>query len=270
MESQLIHGDADLLLPQMIAEKAPFDLILTDPPYNIGKDFGNSSDRLSLDDYLAVSRKRIEMCRDLLTRDGSLVWFGIHSFIGFLQAIMYELGLHYRRMNIWHYENGFSRTTRSPLTQYEPFLWFSKSDKVWTYNTDDVRVPYKSSERLKNPVYYHNSKGEKIPWRPNPKGAMRGDIWRFPTLAGDHFKNERTEHPAQKPECLITELIRAFCPKDDEGRYSGSILDPFHGSGTVGVCCEKLNRQGHRIRWVGIEIEEKWHKTAQRRLAGII
>lgn len=63
---------------------------------------------------------------------------------------MYNAGLFYRRMNIWYYENGFSRTSRAPLTQYEPFLWFSKSKNKWTYNVDDVRVPYKSTERLRN------------------------------------------------------------------------------------------------------------------------
>lgn len=270
MEGQLIHGDSDHLLAQMAAEKKTFDLILTDPPYNIGKDFGNSSDRLQLDDFLAVSRKRIELCRDLLNPTGSLVWFGIHNFIGFLQTIMHETGLYYRRMNIWYYENGFSRATRSPLTQYEPFLWFSKSDKKWNYNTDDVRVPYKSRDRLKNPVYYTTSKGEKRAWLPNPKGAMRGDVWRFPTLAGGLFKKEKTGHPAQKPECLVIELIKAFCPKNAQGFYAGTVLDPFHGSGTVGVCCERLNRQGHHIRWIGIEVEEKWHDTAQKRLAEII
>ncbi|MDE7195359.1 MAG: site-specific DNA-methyltransferase, partial [Oscillospiraceae bacterium] len=43
-------------------------------------------------------------------------------------------------------------------------------------------------------------------------------------------------------------------------------LDPFHGSGTLGVCCEKLNKQGHKIRWVGIELEEKWCEIAIERL----
>lgn len=79
-------------------------------------------------------------------------------------------------MNVWYYENGFSRVKTSPLTQYEPFLWYSKSDKKWTYNVDDVRTPYKSSERLKNPVYYKNAKGERVKWEPHPLGAMRGDV----------------------------------------------------------------------------------------------
>ena len=94
---------------------------------------------------------------------------------------------------------------------------------------------------------------------------MRGDVWDFPTLAGKAFKDERTEHPSQKPENLITELIKAFCPMSD-GKFTGKILDPFHGSGTLGVCCEKLNQMGNNIQWTGIELEKRWCKVAQSRI----
>ena len=234
----LICGNSDLILQKMLDAGVHIDLVLTDPPYNLNKDFGNNSDKLSLRDFLSISKRRIELCRDLLVNNGSIIWFGIHHYICFIQLIMYEVGLHYRRMNIWYYENGFSRLTTAPLTQYEPFLWFSKSSKKWIYNVDDVRIPYKSTERLKNPVYYKNSKGERKKWEPNPLGALRGDVWSFPTLAGKNFKKEKTSHPTQKPESLFTELIKAYCPKDKDGFYNGTILDPFHGSGTLGVCCE--------------------------------
>lgn len=261
--------DSDEALSFMVAHGLQFDLILTDPPYNLNKDFGNNSDKLNLQDFLEVNRKRLALCKELLNDKGSIVWFGIHHYIGFLQTIMYELGLSYRRMNIWYYENGFSRSTRTPLTQYEPFLWFSKSDTHWVYNVDDVRVPYKSSERLKSPVYYKNAKGETKAWTPNPLGAMRGDVWLFPTLAGKLYQAEKTEHPTQKPESLITELIKAYCPKNAEGFYEGTILDPFVGSGTLGVCCERLNQQGHKIRWIGLEIEQKWTEVGNQRLKAI-
>ena len=267
--NRIIQGDADILLDNLLKEGYTFDLILTDPPYNINKDFGNDSDKLSFYDFINISKKRINLCKNLISSEGSLIWFGIHDYIGFLQGIMYESGLHYRRLNIWFYENGFSRTKRAPLTQYEPFLWFSKSDKKWTYNVDDVRIPYKSTERLKKPVFYKNSKGERLAWTPNPLGAMRGDVWAFPTLAGNAFKSERTKHPTQKPESLITEIIKAFCPKDKNGRYNGKILDPFHGSGTLGVCCEKLNKKGHNIQWIGIELENNWCEIANERLQKI-
>lgn len=269
IQEGIICGNSDLILDDLIDEGVKVDLILTDPPYNLNKDFGNDSDKLSLEEFLKITRERLIKCKKIMKPNASILWFGIHNYIGNIQCIMYDIGLYYRRMNIWYYENGFSRNTNSPLAQYEPFLWFSKSNKKWTYNVDDVRIPYKSTERLKNPVYYKNSKGEKIKWEPNPNGAMRGDVWSFPTLAGKAFQQERTKHPTQKPEALIKELVKAYCPKDTRGKYNGIILDPFHGSGTLGVCCEQLNSEGNKIKWIGIEIEKKWCKVAEERLKRI-
>jgi DNA modification methylase len=267
--NRVINGNSDEILKSFIDQGLKFDLICTDPPYNLNKDFGNDSDKLELNEFLKVTEERINLCKELLTPTGSIIWFGIHHYIGFIQAIMYNAGLYYRRMNIWYYENGFSRSSKAPLTQYEPFLWFSKGKSKWTYNVDDVRVPYKSTERLKNPVYYKGKNGEKKVWKPNPNGAMRGDVWAFPTLAGKAYEKEKTPHPTQKPESLIMELIKAYCPKNKDGKYEGTILDPFHGSGTLGVCCEKLNKQGHHIKWIGIELEKKWCDVANDRLSKI-
>ena len=264
--NKFIQGDCDDELQKLIESEVMFDLVLTDPPYNLKKDFGNNSDNLSIDDFIAVNKKRISACEQLLNREGSIIWFGIHNYICYIQIIMFDLGLSYRRMNIWHYNNGFSRSKKSPASVYEPFLWFSKSNKKWTYNVDDVRVPYKSSERLKNPVYYKDSKGNRKEWVPNPLGAMRSDIWEYPTLSGKLFQKERTEHPTQKPESLITEIIKAYCPKNKDGFYEGKILEPFGGSGTLGICCEKLNQKGHKITWLSIELEQKWVDVSNDRL----
>ncbi len=261
----VINADCDDVLDTLSALNVKYDLILTDPPYNVGKNFGNDSDKLPLDCFLEGMYGRIDKLVNLLADHGSIVWFGIHDYICFIQVYMYKAGLHYRRMNIWHYENGFSRATKEPATHYEPFLWFSKDPKSWTYNVDEVRVPYRSTQRLKSPVKYKDGQGNEKIWKPSEKGAMRGDVWDFPTLAGKAFENEKTEHPSQKPEALITELIKAFCPMAD-GKFSGSILDPFFGSGTLGVCCERLNKEGHSIKWTGIEIEKKWCEIAKKRV----
>lgn len=264
----IINGDCDSILDELIEKNVKYDLILTDPPYNINKDFGNDSDCLTVDDFKDITQLRIKKFKQLLTPTGSIIWFGIHDYICYVQVAMYDAGLYYRRMNIWHYENGFSRSKKEPATHYEPFLWFSNNSRKWTYNVDEVRVPYKSTERLKCAVNYTNAKGEKKTWLPNPKGSMRGDIWNFPTLAGKRFESEKTDHPTQKPEALISELIKAFCPMES-GIYTGKILDPFHGSGTLGVCCEKLNVQGNDIKWTGIELEKRWCDIARQRLENI-
>lgn len=265
----IINGNSDYILDELLDIGVQYDLVLTDPPYNINKNFGNNSDCLPIDVFLNITEQRINKLKKLLTPTGSIVWFGIHDYIGFIQVIMYKAGLYYRRLNIWHYKNGFSRSKKEPATHYEPFLWFSNNSKEWTYNVDEVRVPYKSTDRLKTPITYYDKNGTKKIWQPSEKGSMRGDIWDFPTLAGKAFASERTEHPTQKPESLITEIIKAFCPIID-GKFNGSILDPFHGSGTLGVCCEKLNKEGHKIKWTGIELEQKWCETANKRINKII
>lgn len=264
----IIHGDSDIVLDELISQGAKYDLVLTDPPYNIGKDFGNRSDCLSIADFLSVTKSRISKLKELLNDDGSIIWFGIHDYVGYIQVLMYEAGLFYRRMNIWAYENGFSRSKKEPATHYEPFLWFSKSPLHWTYNVDEVRIPYKSIQRLKSPVHYTDSKGNIKQWIPSSKGAMRGDIWSYPTLAGKAFAQEKTAHPTQKPEALITEIIKAFCPMKGSC-YEGTIIDPFHGSGTLGVCCSRLNSRGHNIKWTGIEIEKKWCDIAEKRIKNL-
>ena len=267
--NRFIQGSCDEELKKLLESGVKFDLVLTDPPYNLKKDFGNGSDNLPIGEFISVNKERIALCNELLTSDGSIIWFGIHNYICYIQIIMYEIGMHYRRMNLWHYNNGFSRSKKVPSNAYEPFLWFSKSDKQWTYNVDDVRVPYKSSERLKTPVYYKDKNGNRKEWLPNPLGALRSDIWEFPTLAGKLFANERTEHPTQKPESLITELIKAYCPKNKCGNYEGVILDPFGGSGTLGICCEKLNQQGHNIKWMSFELESNWIEVSNQRLQSL-
>ena len=100
-----ICGDSDVIVDRLIENAQKFDLILTDPPYNINKDFGNNSDCLPLDDFINITNERIKKLKQVLTPTGSIIWFGIHDYICYVQVAMYNAGLFYRRMNIWHYEN---------------------------------------------------------------------------------------------------------------------------------------------------------------------
>lgn len=250
----IYNTNCTTLLKDLLNEGVKFDLILTDPPYNIGKDFNNDSDRLPLKEYLSNMREVLSMCSNLLEDNGSLIWFCTHRYVGYFQTMLYDIGLFYKRMLIWYYLNGMSRQRKTPITEYEPILWFTKSEDNFTYNADDMRIPYRS-ERVKNPVYKKDSKGVKRAWNPNPLGSLRGDVWRYPVLAGSLYQSERTIHPTQKPEKLTSDLLRAFAPKQ------GKVLDPYMGSGTTAVCCKKLG-----LPWIGCEIEQKWTNIANERL----
>ena len=62
-------------------------------------------------------------------------------------------------------------------------------------------------------------------------------------------------HPTQKPIKLFSYILRDYSKEND------LILDPFLGSGTTALACEKLNR-----RWIGIEISEKYCEIAKKRI----
>jgi DNA modification methylase len=163
---------------------------------------------------------------------------------------MYELGLHYRRMIIWHYENGWGRTRRTLATHYEPILWFSRGSD---YTFHQIREPYKSTERLRHPVI----KNGRV-WTPNPDGRMAGDVWRFPTLAGRRFAAERVDHPTQKPLALTDRIVQHF---SNEGAL---VVIPFAGSGTECVSAARNNRHF----WAA-EIKADYVRMAAARLAAL-
>jgi site-specific DNA-methyltransferase (adenine-specific) len=266
MEMNKIYCDDNInFLGELSSSDVKVDLVVTDPPYNIGKDFGNDSDNVPLSVFLQRMKDRIINLHHCTAPGAGLVLFASHMYVAEINSLLKEESLSYKRQMIWYYKNGMSRQTRTPVTEYEPFLWFTWSEDYYTYNGDDVRVPYKS-DRVKTPVYKKNKDGEIKAWIADPRGAKRGDVWEYPTLAGKLYEAERTEHPSQKPEALMTDIIKAFCPKNADGKYDGVVMDIYAGSGTVPVCCELLNRQGHNIRWLACEMEQKWVDVGNRRL----
>lgn len=225
-----------------------FDLIIADPPYNLGKDFGNGQEWNNFNKWLEWSKNWIIECKRVLKPTGALFVYGIHHYICYIQVYLYEIGMKYRRQIIWYYENSFSTYTNSPRAMYESILWFSKSEN-YTYHT--IREPYKSKERLKSKII----KNGKI-WIPNPDGRHGGDVWKIPVLAGKRFEKEKVAHPTQKPLDLCKKIIRHFSNKNDV------IYIPFAGSGSECLASLELNR-----KFIGTEINEKYLKIARKRLA---
>ncbi|MFV2065491.1 MAG: site-specific DNA-methyltransferase [Pirellulales bacterium] len=220
-------GDCiDLLrrLPDRCAQ-----LVIADPPYNLGKKFGDGQRWTDVDQWLPWCHAWLAESTRVLDTEGSIFVFGIHHYLCYLQCHLYALGLHYRRQIIWNYENGWSGYTRSPAAHYEPILWFSKSER-YTYHA--IREPYKSTERLKHPV---NKNGKA--WHPHPEGRHAGDVWKFPTLAGRRFREEKVDHPTQKPLALTDRIVRHFSNAGD------LVVVPFAGSGTECVSARRLGRR---------------------------
>lgn len=245
MKDVVVQGDCIeslRTLPDGIAS-----LVIADPPYNIGPAFGIEKEWNRSTEWLPWCEAWLKECLRVLTTDGQIFVYGIHHYQCYVQCLLYDLGMNYRRQIIWHYENGWSRSRKTLATHYEPILWFSKSD---SYTYHPVREPYKSTERLKNKII----KNGKV-WTPNPEGRMAGDVWKFPTLAGKRFEQERVDHPTQKPLALSDRIIRHFSNEGD------LVVVPFAGSGTE---CVSAARNGRNF-W-GCELKQEYVDLALTRL----
>ena len=223
------------------------DLIVADPPYNLNTDFGEWKESERKEEWLAWSKTWLNECERVLKPGGSIFVYGIHHHLCWIQCHLYEMGLDYRRQIIWFYENGFAGYTKSLAAHYEPLLWFSKG-KNFTYHP--IREPYKSTERLKHAV----TKNGKV-WTPHPDGRMAGDIWQFPVLAGRRFRDEKVDHPTQKPLSISTRIINHFSNEGD------LVLIPFAGSGSECVAA----RMGGR-NFFGFELNPDYVAIANQRL----
>lgn len=243
--NQIHRGDCIKLLSQL--PDACAQLIIADPPYNLGPKFGVNKEWVHDPDWLAWCGEWLSECKRILRSDGNLFVYGIHHYLCWLHVQLYEMGMCYRRQIIWHYENGFTAYRRNLAAHYEPILWFSKSTRSYFR---EIREPYKSKDRLK---YTITKKGKQ--WKPHPEGRLAGDVWRYPTLAGRRFRDERVDHPTQKPLSLTDRIV---CHFSGEGSL---VVAPFAGSGTE---CVSALRNG-RTFW-GAEIKEEYVELARRRL----
>jgi site-specific DNA-methyltransferase (adenine-specific) len=225
------------------------DLIIADPPYSLSKDreFGEGAYFQTREEWLAWCKQWLLESRRILKPSGNVFVYAIHHNSCFLQTYLYEMGLQYRRQIIWHYENGWSKYRNSPACHYEPILWFAHRNDS-TFHV--IREPYKSQERLRHVI----TKNGKV-WKPHPDGRQAGDVWRFPTLAGRRFADERTPHPTQKPLSVSRRLVKHFSNPGD------LVLVPFVGSGSECVAALECGR-----RFLGAEINAAYVEVARNRV----
>jgi adenine-specific DNA-methyltransferase len=245
----LFQGDRLQLLeeiPDSIAR-----LIVTSPPYNIGKKYEK---RLGFDEYLKLQRATLKECVRILAANGSLCW-QVGNHIGqegeifpldiFIYEICKELGLKLRNRIIWCFEHGLH--CRKRLSgRYETILWFTKSDD-YIFNLDTIRVPQKYPGKK----YF---KGEKAgQYSCNPLGKNPGDIWTIPNVKHNHV--EKTIHPCQFPIELAERLVLALTNPSD------LVVDPYIGVGSA-ACAAVL----HARRAAGADTATEYLQIARERV----
>lgn len=246
-ENKIHHGDVLKLIKSVCNDS--IDLIVADPPYGIKMDFG-SKEKWGLakhDRWYEWAKNWLNEANRVLKPGGSLFVYGIHHNIGYVQCYLYELGLTYGRQFIWHYKNNWSGYTKAPVGHYEPLLWFYKG-KRYTYHP--IREPYESEDRLKYKIIKNGKE-----WKPNPDGKLGGDVWYIPVLAGRRFKDERVEHPTQKPLAICDRIIKHFSNEGD------LVLVPFAGAGS-----ECVSARNNKRNFIGFELNPKFIELANKRL----
>jgi DNA modification methylase len=190
-DQKTITGDAVGELKKL--ESNSVDLVIADPPYNLGKDYGNNHDIQGFDEYLVFSHNWLSQAHRVLKPSGTLYVFMGFRFISHLYNIVdRELGMFFNSWIVWHYTQGIGKT-RGFSPRHDDILMFTKTES-FKFNLDEVRVPQK---------YYRE--------RNNMRGANPGDVWMFSHV---HYCNEnRQNHPTQKPEGLMERMILASTMK---------------------------------------------------------
>jgi len=244
----LHEGDALDLLKQIPNEFV--SLIVTSPPYNIGKPYET---RMDLDLYLQQQGLIIKECVRTLRNDGSICW-QVGNFVTdgeiipldiLLYPIFSSLGLHLRNRIIWHFGHGL-HTSKRFSGRYEVIIWFTKSDN-YTINLNDVRVPQKYPQKK----YFKGPKKGMLSG--NPLGKNPTDIWDIPNVKANHV--EKTPHPCQFPVELVERLVLALT------NTSEWVLDPFMGVGTSAIAALIHDRKA-----IGAEIMPEYIKIAKERI----
>lgn len=226
-------GDALELFKSIPDESV--DLIIADPPYNLGKDYGNNNDTKDFDDYLEFSRNWLKEAHRVLKSTGTIYLFMGVRFISYLYSILErELNMELNSWITWYYTQGIGKT-KGFSPRHDDILMFNKSKK-FIFNIDDIRIPQK---------YYRE--------RNNMRGANPGNVWEFSHI--HYCQKNRKPHPTQKPEGIIERMVLASSNKGD------TVLDPFAGSGTTLRVCQQLDR-----KCIGFELNPEYIQTINDRL----
>ena len=271
----IVHGDALMELRKV--PTASVDVVIADPPYNIGKDFGNNKDKRDMQEYLGWCGAWIDECLRSLKSDGTMFIYGFSEILAHL-ATQVQAN---KRWLVWHYTNKNVASLHFWQRSHEGILCLWKGNKPQFFR-DAVREPYtetflkNSAGKVRKSKSCRFSKGESTTvYVAHTKGALPRDVIKLPALAGGAGRSERhflcktcnsvytsenlnhhrthtiLKHPTQKPAALTERLLYSCLDK------KGLILVPFAGSGSE---CLVAKRLGHDF--VGVEVNKEYIRLA--------
>jgi len=242
----------DNILFMKTLDNESMKLIVTSPPYNLGKEYET---KRSMDAYLDAQRETIHEAVRLLHPKGSICWqIGNYVEDGevypldiLLYPVFKEAGLKLRNRIMWTFGHGLHCQKRFS-GRYETILWFTKGDD-YTFHLDEVRVPskYPNKKHFKGP-----NKGK---LSGNPLGKNPSDVWDIPNVKANHV--EKTDHPCQFPVGLVERLVLALTDEGD------AVLDPYLGVGSSAIAALRNNRKAYGCDIVPEYIEEARDRIKQ-------
>lgn len=244
-DSLIIFNDCISTL-KSIKDKS-VDLIFADPPYNLGKDFGNESDSWeNKNEYLNWCYSWIDECFRVLKDNGTFYLMNSTQNMPYI-SIYIQDKYHIINDIVWAYDSSGVQSKKKYGSLYEPILMAAKSDKTkYTFNHEDILVEAKTGAKRglidyrKNPPQPYNT--QKVP----------GNVWEFPRVR--YKMDEYENHPSQKPEALLERIIKASSNLGDV------VLDPFGGSFFTGAVAVRLGR-----KIISMDINKEYFKIGIRR-----
>ena len=238
-DCQVINGDALEGLQTMSNES--YDLVVTDPPYNIGIDYGEGRNADKKENYIPWVKSWVNELYRVLRPGGSMFLICGQEYAADIDKTITAAAFTIRNRITWYEtfgvycHNKFGRTSRP--------IFYAVKGAGFTFNADAIRVK-SVRQKLKDK-------------RANPLGKIPGDVWKFSRVCGN-FKERQTGYPTQLPSELVTRCVLVASNKNDK------VLDPFSGSATVGVVSKQLGRV-----FCGIEKNEEYYKKSIERLAKV-
>lgn len=226
---KLIHNKFELT-PATDLRK--IDLVIADPPDNIGLKYDGFKDKQTVEEYEANIRLWISIMADLT--EGPIFLTFNEKWTLMVEKAIESIGLPIIQRLQWYYTFGQDQTSRGKYGLcYRPIYWL---------NSDYVR-PKQIKVASARQIKYNDKRAAK-------GGKMPSNIWQFPRICGT-FRERRKHCPNQIPEALVERIVKGHCIPN------GRVLDPFCGSATTSIVCQQLG-----VDCVTIDVSETYIQKA--------
>ena len=232
-EISVYNLDVFNFLNEKVREKS-IDLAIVDPPYNMGKAYWDKFK--NHDEFLEFTFAWIESLVPKLKDSSSLYIFNTPFNSAYILPFLVDQGLTFKNWIVWNKQDGISAPKTKFVNGSEAILFFAKGNPVFNY--DDVREPYKSTDRMQHAARKGIIKNGKR-WYPNPNGRLCSEVWDISSARHNKKVNGKVlaqNHVTPKPISMIERMVKA------SSNENGLVLDCFLGGGTTALACQNLGR----------------------------